>query len=106
MASFRSALSRFELLPLIAIYKPNIYKDIDIIFASSGTTACIAAGRLAKANPKLKILLIKGGLNTLKDPTVRNPVLFLLHLAPKSKTAIVNSHSSRYSSSALLTCIT
>lgn len=37
--------------------------DMDIIFAGGGTAACIAAGRLAKANPDLKILLIEGGPN-------------------------------------------
>lgn len=36
---------------------------MDIIFAGGGTAACIAAGRLAKANPDLKILLIEGGPN-------------------------------------------
>lgn len=37
--------------------------EMDIIFAGGGTAACIAAGRLAKANPDLKILLIEGGPN-------------------------------------------
>lgn len=37
--------------------------DMDIIFAGGGTAACVAAGRLAKANPDLKILLIEGGPN-------------------------------------------
>jgi len=37
--------------------------DMDIIFAGGGTAACVAAGRLAKANPELKILLIEGGPN-------------------------------------------
>ena len=36
---------------------------MDIIFAGGGTAACVAAGRLAKANPELKILLIEGGPN-------------------------------------------
>jgi hypothetical protein len=37
--------------------------DIDIVFAGGGTAACVAAGRLTKANPYLKILLIEGGQN-------------------------------------------
>jgi alcohol oxidase len=65
--------------------------DMDIIFAGGGTAACVAAGRLAKANPDLKILLIEGGQNNFNDPTVVNPALYLTHLAPDSKTAIVCS---------------
>jgi choline dehydrogenase-like flavoprotein len=37
--------------------------DMDVIFAGGGTAACVAAGRLAKANPDLKILLVEGGPN-------------------------------------------
>lgn len=64
--------------------------DTDIIFAGGGTAACVAAGRLAKANPDLKILLIEGGQNNFNNPTVVNPALYLSHLAPASKTAIVS----------------
>jgi alcohol oxidase len=67
--------------------------DMDIIFAGGGTAACVAAGRLAKAHPDLKILLIEGGKNNFEDPTVRNPALFLSHLAPDSKNAIVSNPS-------------
>jgi alcohol oxidase len=63
--------------------------DVDIIFAGGGTAACVAAGRLAKANPDLKILLVEGGRNNLNDPTVVNPAVYLSHLAPDSQTAIV-----------------
>jgi alcohol oxidase len=63
--------------------------DMDIIFAGGGTAACVAAGRLAKGNPDLKILLIEGGQNNFNNPTVVNPALYLSHLVPDSKTAIV-----------------
>jgi alcohol oxidase len=63
--------------------------DVDIIFAGGGTAACVAAGRLAKANPDLKILLVEGGKNNFNDPTVTNPAVYLSHLAPDSKTALV-----------------
>lgn len=53
-----------------------------------GTSACVAAGRLAKNNPDLSILLIEQGQNNLDNPMVRNPALFLTHLAPDSKTAL------------------
>ena len=63
--------------------------DMDIIFAGGGTAACVAAGRLAKSNPELKILLVEGGKNNFQDPTVVNPALYMTHLAPDSKTALV-----------------
>lgn len=63
--------------------------EVDIIFAGGGTAACVAAGRLAAASPGLRILLIEGGKNNFEDPTVVNPAVYLSHLAPDSKTAIV-----------------
>lgn len=45
--------------------------DMDIIFAGGGTAACVAAGRLAKANPDLKILLIEGGPNQFEVSCLR-----------------------------------
>ena len=53
-----------------------------------GTAACVAAGRLAKANPALSILIIEQGKTNLNDPTVTNPAAFLSHLAPTSTTAL------------------
>lgn len=64
--------------------------NVDIIFAGGGTAACVAAGRLAKANAELKILLIEGGKNNFNNPTVNTPAVYLSHLAPDSKTAIVS----------------
>ena len=51
----------------------------------------VAAGRLAKANTDLKIVLVEGGKNNFNDPTVVNPAVYLSHLAPDSKTAIVST---------------
>ncbi|KAG9228998.1 putative alcohol oxidase [Amylocarpus encephaloides] len=62
--------------------------EVDIIFAGGGTAACVAAGRLAKANPSLKVLLVEGGRNNFNDPTITNPAVYLSHLAPDSKTAL------------------
>ncbi|TRM70282.1 alcohol oxidase-like protein [Schizophyllum amplum] len=36
----------------------------DIVFAGGGTTACVAAGRLAAADPSLKILILEAGGQT------------------------------------------
>ncbi|KAH8820433.1 putative alcohol oxidase [Xylogone sp. PMI_703] len=62
--------------------------DVDIIFAGGGTAACVTAGRLAKANPDLKILVVEAGKNNYNDPTVVNPAVYLTHLAPDSSTAL------------------
>lgn len=51
--------------------------DMDIIFAGGGTAACIAAGRLAKANPDLKILLIEGGPNQYEVSSWLQPLASL-----------------------------
>ncbi|PQE33138.1 alcohol oxidase protein [Rutstroemia sp. NJR-2017a WRK4] len=63
-------------------------ESVDIIFAGGGTAACVAAGRLAKANPDLKILLVEGGKNNFQDPTIVNPAVYLSHLVPGSSTAL------------------
>ncbi|UNI17106.1 Alcohol oxidase [Purpureocillium takamizusanense] len=62
-------------------------REYDIVFAGGGTAACIAAGRLAKADPNLSILLVECGRNNYNDPTVVNPAIYLSHLAPGSQTA-------------------
>lgn len=63
-------------------------KEVDIIFAGGGTVACVAAGRLAAANPGLEILLVEQGPNNLNEPTVITPALYMSHLVPDSKTAL------------------
>ncbi|KYK60260.1 alcohol dehydrogenase [Drechmeria coniospora] len=63
-------------------------REYDIIFAGGGTAACVAAGRLAHADPGLSILLVEVGRNNFNDPTIVNPALYLSHLAPGSKTAL------------------
>ncbi len=65
-------------------------EDVDIIFAGGGTAASICAGRLAKANPDLKILLVESGANNFNNPTVTNPAVYVNHLAPDSKNANVS----------------
>ncbi|CAE6431149.1 unnamed protein product [Rhizoctonia solani] len=65
----------------------QIQKEVDIIFVGGGTAACVAAGRLAKANPELDILLVEQGHNNFQEPNVVTPAVFLTHLAPGSKTA-------------------
>ncbi|TGO26448.1 hypothetical protein BPAE_0059g00180 [Botrytis paeoniae] len=67
---------------------PIAPQTVDIIFAGGGTAACVCAGRLAKANPDLRILLVEGGKNNFQDPSITTPAVYLSHLAPESKTAL------------------
>ncbi|CEL53301.1 Alcohol oxidase OS=Candida boidinii GN=AOD1 PE=1 SV=1 [Rhizoctonia solani AG-1 IB] len=66
----------------------QIQSEVDIIFVGGGTAACVAAGRLAKSNPELSILLVEQGSNNYQEPSVVTPAVFLSHLAPTSKTAV------------------
>ncbi|KAK7431557.1 hypothetical protein QQZ08_001775 [Neonectria magnoliae] len=63
-------------------------KEVDVIIAGGGTAACVVAGRLAEADPKLSILLIEGGQNNYDVPNIVHPVFFLDHLHPSAKTTI------------------
>jgi hypothetical protein len=69
-------------------YDPSM-GDVDVIFAGGGSAACVAAARLARAAPDLKILIIERGRNNLNDPMVVNSALAMAHLAPDSTTALV-----------------
>ncbi|KAF8622855.1 hypothetical protein AX15_006699 [Amanita polypyramis BW_CC] len=48
----------------------------DIIFAGGGTAACITAGRLAAADPSLKILIIEDGPETRDKPIHVQPARY------------------------------
>ncbi len=63
-------------------------KVYDIIFAGGGTAACAAAGRLARTDPNLSILIVEGGSSNLNDPSVVYPALYLSHLAPGAKATL------------------
>ncbi|WPG97842.1 alcohol oxidase [Acrodontium crateriforme] len=82
-------------------------REYDIIFAGGGTAACVAAGRLARVNPDLSILLVEGGKNNFNDPTVTNPALYLSHLVPGSQTALfyeANSEEALNGRKAIVPC--
>jgi alcohol oxidase len=53
-----------------------------------GTAACVIAGRLAEADPKLSILMIEQGPNNLDVPTIVHPALFMSGLLPTSNATI------------------
>jgi choline dehydrogenase-like flavoprotein len=52
-----------------------------------GTTGLVVATRLARANPKLSIVVLEQGANTRNDPQIINPALYLTNIAPNSQTA-------------------
>nr|GAT58258.1 predicted protein [Mycena chlorophos] len=54
--------------------------DADVIFAGGGTTACVVAGRLAAADPSLKILIIEAGKHSQDVKTHVQPARFLANL--------------------------
>lgn len=65
-------------------------RGVGLTLFLGGAVACVAAGRLAKANPDLSILLIEQGRNNLDDVSVRTPALCWSHVAPGSKTILLN----------------
>ncbi|KAM3459040.1 hypothetical protein MY3296_000187 [Beauveria thailandica] len=69
----------------------NLKSEYDVVFVGGGSAACVTAGRLAKADPNLSILLIEQGRNNLDDPTVVTPAMFLSHLFPGSETVLFHS---------------
>ncbi|OCH86429.1 alcohol oxidase-like protein [Obba rivulosa] len=71
--------------------------EFDIVFAGGGAAAGVTAGRLAAADPSLRILILEGGPHTLEDLAHIQPARFLSHLAPGSKT--VRVHMSKASDS-------
>ncbi|KAL4253793.1 GMC oxidoreductase family protein [Abortiporus biennis] len=60
--------------------------EYDIIFAGGGSTACLIAGRLATADPNIRILITESGPHTRDDPAHVQPGRFLDNLRPDSKT--------------------
>ncbi|KAH9033868.1 alcohol oxidase-like protein [Lactarius pseudohatsudake] len=70
-----------------------INEEYDIVIAGGGTAACVIAGRLAAADANLRVLLLEAGPTTYNDPAHTQPLRFLSHLAPGSRT--VRAHVSQ-----------
>ncbi|KAJ7707466.1 GMC oxidoreductase-domain-containing protein [Mycena rosella] len=60
--------------------QPSNSTPYDIIFAGGGTTACVVAGRLAAADPNLKILIIEAGKHTKDISTHTQPGRYFANL--------------------------
>lgn len=52
-----------------------------------GTSAGVAAGRLAAADPSLRVLVLETGPHTQEDPAHVQPARFLTHIRPDTTTA-------------------
>ncbi|TFK37715.1 GMC oxidoreductase-domain-containing protein [Crucibulum laeve] len=55
-------------------------EEVDIIVAGGGPAGCVVAGRLAYADPSLKVMLIEGGANNRDDPWVYRPGIFVKNM--------------------------
>lgn len=53
---------------------------------AGGTTSCLVAGRLADADPTLRILIVEAGPHTKDDLAHTQPARYLSHLRPDSTT--------------------
>ncbi|TCD60832.1 hypothetical protein EIP91_009421 [Steccherinum ochraceum] len=58
----------------------------DVIIAGGGTAGCVIAGRLAAADPNLRILIVEQGPDTKDDLAHIQPAIFARHLVPDTKT--------------------
>jgi alcohol oxidase len=63
---------------------------INTFSSTGGTTSCVIAGRLAAADPSLKILILEAGPHTRGLAEHRQPARFLTHLNSTSKTVTFN----------------
>ncbi|KAJ7779226.1 GMC oxidoreductase-domain-containing protein [Mycena metata] len=55
-------------------------QEVDIIVAGGGPAGCVVAGRLAYADPTLKVMLIEGGANNRDDPWVYRPGIYVRNM--------------------------
>lgn len=62
-------------------------REVDIIICGGGSAGSVIAGRLARADPGLEILVIEAGMNNLDHPKVIRPAMCYSHIAPNSDTA-------------------
>ncbi|CAG7558090.1 unnamed protein product [Fusarium equiseti] len=71
----------------MGIYKqlPHELREVDVIIAGGGTTACVIASRLSDADPELSILVLESGPDNYNEPGIVHPGLFLGNLLPTSK---------------------
>ena len=76
-------------LPAVAYY--CFRPELTISLRTGGSTACLVAGRLADADPSLRILIIEAGPHTRNDLAHIQPARYLTHLQPNSTTVTFHS---------------
>jgi hypothetical protein len=72
-------------------YSASLLSEANIL--TGGAAGCIVAGRLAVADPNLRILVLEAGPTTYNDPAHTQPMRYPTHLAPGSRT--IRVHTSR-----------
>ncbi|EGO00550.1 hypothetical protein SERLA73DRAFT_104857 [Serpula lacrymans var. lacrymans S7.3] len=66
--------------------------QFDIIFAGGGTAACVIAGRLATADPSLRILIVEAGPHTKDLEKHTQPTHFLTNVKPGTNSETTSFH--------------
>ncbi|GAA6002773.1 hypothetical protein JCM10207_007669 [Rhodosporidiobolus poonsookiae] len=57
-----------------------IPNEVDIIVAGGGPAGCATAGRIARADPNLHVLLLEGGASNYEDPSVYRPGVYVRNM--------------------------
>jgi len=57
-----------------------IPETVDIIVVGGGPAGCVTAGRLARADPNLQVLLLEAGANNNDDPWVYRPGVYVKNM--------------------------
>ncbi|KAL1746376.1 GMC oxidoreductase-domain-containing protein [Schizophyllum fasciatum] len=55
-------------------------EEVDVVVCGGGPAGCVVAGRLAYADPNLKVMLIEGGANNRDDPWVYRPGIYVKNM--------------------------
>ncbi|KAK7696465.1 hypothetical protein QCA50_001122 [Cerrena zonata] len=55
-------------------------EEVDVIVVGGGPAGSVVAGRLAYADPELKVMLIEGGANNRDDPWVYRPGIYVRNM--------------------------
>ncbi|KAI0751823.1 alcohol oxidase [Daedaleopsis nitida] len=55
-------------------------EEVDVIVCGGGPAGSVVAGRLAYADPNLKVMLIEGGANNRDDPWVYRPGIYVRNM--------------------------
>ncbi|GAA6044955.1 hypothetical protein JCM8097_000629, partial [Rhodosporidiobolus ruineniae] len=64
--------------------------EVDIIVCGGGPAGCAVAGRLARADPNLQVLVVEAGANNYEDPSVYRPGIYPKASPPFSSSSSPN----------------